>query len=185
MTSIFPTPSLSHPGPLPRPGEGSCLSLLPQLLPSQGPWEGAHTHLGVRSLRCGNKPPVPAGTLSITCRPSSWKRQPKASYKGGHARRPHKFNQCRLFTIRNVRGWTRTCTPPQLALRFCGWRGKSSWPAHEKPLPLGPSGFWGADPLACSGLHGTEPAVQYHFPQQLTSACFEEEREEEASLPQG
>lgn len=82
-----------------------------------------------------------------------------------------RFNQCRLFTERHIWGWTRTPVPPWLALRSQDGGGGSCWariwgPAHEKFFPRG-LGMLGGRPL--SGLReagGTEPAIQYHFPQQ-------------------
>lgn len=63
------------------------------------------------------------------------------------------FNQCRVFTEKTVWGQTPSPSPPPSAgspmvLRM-GRRVGSRWgPAHEKPLPQGPQGFWVADPLA-------------------------------------
>lgn len=162
--------------------EGSRLPLYPSSAPSRaiGKEPPQNCERGLFGM-VGGKSPNPSldHTLPtlVTCSPSSCKLQPKASYKGGTLAPAVRFNQCRLFTERNVWGWALT---PSLPTPL-GWltggsedgAGRKLLDLHwgqpmRSPSPQGPQGFWAADLLAqgCREAEGTEPAVQYHFPQQ-------------------
>lgn len=52
-------------------------------------WDGAPTELGMRFLWCGGKSPNPSLDSLCHLHSSSYELWPKASYKGGHTRRPY------------------------------------------------------------------------------------------------